>query len=217
MFDGIHDLSQRDTHRDWSLSNVKTKHFDVSKQPVTAYQNPWELAQFVELYVRKFPSTVLELGPCKGGVLWHWIHNAPHNDETKIAAVDWFDGMMGGEVEATPKEWREWASTNPNITFDFFQGNTRDLEIVKKVREFFSGRIEWLFIDATHDYDSVRADFENYGNMVPSGGVIAFHDIRPIGNGSWQVFTECQRAGYKTQELVADPNATEAGIGIVYV
>lgn len=216
MFDGIYDISSRDTHRDWSLSKVKTKYFDVANQPVTAYQNPWELAQMLEIYVQKGPQYVLELGPCKGGVLYHWMRLADDwSWPLRIAAVDWFDGMMGGDREAGPEEWKDWAEEF-QADFKFFQGNTRDPEIVRSVAEYFS-HIDWLFIDATHEYDSVMADLQNYGSLVQTGGVIAFHDIRPVGNGSHRVFTELQRAGYVTQELVADPNATEAGIGLVYL
>jgi hypothetical protein len=34
-----------------------------------------------------------------------------------------------------------------------------------------------LFIDGTHSYDEVGADFQNYAPMVMSGGVVAFHDV----------------------------------------
>jgi predicted O-methyltransferase YrrM len=38
------------------------------------------------------------------------------------------------------------------------------------------GDIGLLFIDAIHEYDAVRADFEAWSPFVPVGGVVAFHD-----------------------------------------
>lgn len=39
------------------------------------------------------------------------------------------------------------------------------------------GEIDLLFIDALHDYDSVKADFDAWSPFVGVGGVIALHDF----------------------------------------
>ena len=59
--------------------------------------------------------------------------------------------------------------------------------------------------------------------MVAKGGVIVIHDIAHYDKtinttiGCELVWEELRDAGYITQKLLADPNGTEAGIGIVYV
>lgn len=220
MFDGMHNLSSRDTTRDWSASIVKTEHFDAAAQPVPAFQNPWELAQMVEIYCQRKPRFVLELGPYHGGTLYHFIRNCEvvsGGPMPKIGAVDFFDEKLGPRY-ATPEDWARWLPHN-DMAFRFFQGDTHDPEIIKQVKDFFSSGIDWLFIDATHDYDDCRADFENYGSLVVPGGVIGIHDIRPRNMGTCVLWEELRDAGYVTQQLVADPysDTVDAGIGLVYL
>lgn len=39
-----------------------------------------------------------------------------------------------------------------------------------------AGHFDFLFIDAGHEYNDVRADYLDYGRLVRPGGIIAFHD-----------------------------------------
>lgn len=215
MFKGIHDISSRDKTRDWSLSKVKTGLFDVAEQPVPAYQNPWELAQMLEVYNNTQPWSVLELGPYHGGTLWHFIKHSFTN--IRVGAVDFFDEKLGSRA-ATPTDWERWAN-EAEVKFRFFEGNTHDPEIIEQVNTFFPLGIEWLFIDANHSYEDAKADFQNYGIMVPPGGVIGIHDIRPKTMGTYQLWEEIRNAGYVTQQIVADPynDTVDAGIGLVFV
>jgi predicted O-methyltransferase YrrM len=41
------------------------------------------------------------------------------------------------------------------------------------------GKSDFIFIDARHDYDSVRQDFECWAPMLAAGAVMAFHDSHP--------------------------------------
>ena len=40
----------------------------------------------------------------------------------------------------------------------------------------FKSPVELIFIDGSHDYDSVKADFEAWFPKVTEGGIMAFHD-----------------------------------------
>jgi predicted O-methyltransferase YrrM len=40
------------------------------------------------------------------------------------------------------------------------------------------GKADFIFIDARHDYDSVREDFQCWAPMLAEGAVLAFHDSR---------------------------------------
>jgi hypothetical protein len=79
-----------------------------------------------------------------------------------------------------------------------------------------------LFIDGDHSYQGARFDFETYGPMVKSGGIIALHDIYPSkAESEIQVhvlWAEIVRAGYVVKELVcAKTPEIWGGIGLVYV
>lgn len=228
FFSGQHDIGSRDKTRDWSLTQVKTAYFDASQQPVASYQNPWELGQILEIYHQKAPEKVLELGPYHGGTLYHWIKNAAPG--AQIAAVDFFDELLGGR-QAFPEDWAKWAEDRSkevdregdvldySIDFQFFQGNTHDPNIIRDVSAFFGAQLDWLFIDANHEYDHCRRELEDYGRMIRPGGVICFHDVRPRNMGSHRLFEEMRQAGYVSQLIVADPYSEEvdAGIGVIYL
>jgi cephalosporin hydroxylase len=213
MFRDVHDLQARDVRREWHLSQVVTRHFDVAVQGAPSYQNPWELAQMVEVFCEHKPMSVLELGPYHGGTLWHFIKNSLPG--ARIGAVDFFDELLGPRY-ATPEDWVTWLPDG--VEFRFFEGDTHNPEILEQVTSYFSGGLEWLFIDANHDYKHCRADFEDYGKLVMVGGVIGIHDLRPKNFGTYQLWEEIRDAGYVTQQLVADPqNGIDAGIGLVFV
>lgn len=214
MFKGIHDLAARDVRRDWSLSEVNTEHFDVAVQGAPAYQNPWELAQMVEVFCQRKPMSVLELGPYHGGTLYHFIRNSQPG--AKVGAVDFFDELLGPRY-ATPDTWETWLPEG--VDFRFFDGDTRSPEIIERVNNYFIDGLDWLFIDANHEYEFCRADFENFGKLVMPGGVIGIHDIRPKNMGTYLLWEEIRDAGYVTQQLVADPynDSVDAGIGLVYI
>lgn len=215
FFTDMHDIAARDKTRDWGQSTVKGR-LDVAAQPVPSYQNPWELNQILEIYAKRKPANVLETGPYHGGTLYHWIRNAagPH---VQIAAIDYFDELLGARY-AKPEDWERWAD-DACVDFKFFNGNTHDPAVVEGVREYFNGKIDWLFIDTTHHYANCRQELEDYGAMMSEGGVICFHDIRPRNLGSSRLFEDLRQAGYVTQMLVADPdsNDVDAGIGVVYL
>jgi predicted O-methyltransferase YrrM len=59
----------------------------------------------------------------------------------------------------------------------------------------FKHAIDFLFIDADHSYDAIKADWENWAVKVVNGGVIALHDSRlsansPVPLGSMKFYSE---------------------------
>lgn len=54
--------------------------------------------------------------------------------------------------------------------FELLQGDTKD------VAQEFHDRIDFLFVDASHDHNSVWADMSEWLGKVRPGGVVAFHD-----------------------------------------
>lgn len=61
------------------------------------------------------------------------------------------------------------------------QGNSHLTTTVDKVAEVLGDDlVDWLFIDAEHTYEGVKADFEMYKHFVRLGGYVGFHDIRML-------------------------------------
>jgi len=86
----------------------------------------------------------------------------------------------------------------PNRNFmDEFRKNLNQLGVTRYVTPMVGASVdvarEWhkpidfIFIDGSHHYDDVVADFENFYPYVKSGGIIALHDITP----TWPGPTDC--------------------------
>ncbi|HRJ30863.1 MAG TPA: class I SAM-dependent methyltransferase [Cyclobacteriaceae bacterium] len=58
--------------------------------------------------------------------------------------------------------------------------------------------IDVLFIDGSHEYQDVKADFESFYPHVKKGGIIAFHDIKGKWDGVIRFWAEVQRSGLMT-------------------
>lgn len=70
---------------------------------------------------------------------------------------------------------------------DIIQGNS--LEVAKD----WSGQIDMLFIDASHEYKDVIKDFKNFFPFVKKGGLIMFHDVVPEFSGVMRVWNVAKK------------------------
>lgn len=179
--------------------------------PVPIFQWESEFEPLLEMYRRRRPTTVLEVGTFHGGTLYHWLKNAAPG--TKIVTVDSY--LVGIDNRKLYPGW-----TPAGVILDVIEGDSSDGDIIEQVRE--SAPFDWVFIDAGHFYAEVAADWHNYKTMVLSGGVVIFHDILPPSR-SWPIievnwlWREIKREGLKTEEIIDDPEAEWGGLGIVYL
>lgn len=141
------------------------------KPDIDVFQNQWELDQMVAVVERLQPSRILEVGAMYGGTLWHWLAIAPH-----VVVVD--DEMRNAA------EWEKWAD-DADAQLDLLQGSSQDPALVEQVREL--GPYDFIFIDADHRYEPVKADWENFRGMIAPGGVFAFHDTQHVGDPTYGV------------------------------
>ena len=93
-------------------------------------------------------------------------------------SIVWCIDPFDGEVEKDDKR-----TMTP--TYNTFMGNIRSRGLDRWVRpivkrstdvEWDNGPIQFLFIDALHDYDSVVEDFNHFWPHVAKDGFICFHD-----------------------------------------
>lgn len=51
-------------------------------------------------------------------------------------------------------------------------------DTLERVKKILDGKfLDFLFIDADHNYEGVKMDFKMYFRLVRSGDIIDFHDI----------------------------------------
>jgi len=170
----------------------------------TTPQWAWEVLELGRIYREYNPKLAVEIGVYYGGSLQIWLENS-------------YQGctVIGIDPDPKPRSYE----IPEGVTLKLVNGYSTDPAYIKRMKEI--GPIDFLFIDGDHSYEGARADFENYGPLVRTGGVIAFHDIRPHPNDPanevWRLWKDIQEAGYVTQELLAVHTQPQGGIGVVYV
>lgn len=178
--------------------------------PVPIFQWEAEFQVLLDLYRRRKPKAVLEIGTYHGGTLYHWLSNA--TAETRIVSVDSY--AVGVDNRAICREW----AAEFDVPLELIDGDSRSAEIVQQVSEH--GPFDWLFIDAGHYYEEVRDDWENYRPLCSKGALVVFHDILPPSR-TWPsievawLWKEIKQYGWNTTEIISDPEAEWGGIGIV--
>lgn len=97
-----------------------------------------------------------------------------------LFAFDTFDGggtVREEEVAGRGRGWLQRIFTNNMFDRGLLGFHSVDVTTMKN-REFYisRGEADMLFIDARHDYNSVRADIKNWSPLVRPGGIISGHD-----------------------------------------
>jgi predicted O-methyltransferase YrrM len=65
--------------------------------------------------------------------------------------------------------------------------------------------VDFLYIDANHEFDAVMKDYEAWIPMVAPDGVILFHDINPTHPGTWEYYNVHLKEDFRLEELVQYP------------
>ncbi|MDD5013953.1 MAG: class I SAM-dependent methyltransferase [Atribacterota bacterium] len=97
----------------------------------------------------------------------------------KLYAIDWHQGSLSHSN-------REHKSKNNLSTLEEFRTNIERFGVADKVItikkksqdsiEDVPEKIHFLFIDASHVYEDVKADYNNYQHKLVEGGYLLFHD-----------------------------------------
>jgi len=112
---------------------------------------------------------------------------------------------------------------NPNCVPDIL-GDSHKPQTMQELHRLLCGRkIDLLFIDGNHSYESVRQDYDLYGPLTEH--VVAFHDISASVNSDVRRFwQELSMANgylaiafnqYNTAISVADNRFIDMGIGLI--
>ncbi len=120
------------------------------------------------------PNTkrVLEIGVNHGGSLVFWDHLAGSEGIT-IGIDD--GGCIDTQIFSMFRP--PHGSYIPVSQLHILQGNSHHPEVIQLVKDIFQEPIDVLIIDGDHTYEGTIMDYETYGPLVRSGGVIIVDDI----------------------------------------
>lgn len=184
---------------DLTLENVE----EVGKAH-GALQHPQEALELIKYLREKQVKLVLEVGVWRAGLAAQIKTFIP---EVEIIGVD--INQLRDEGELNGDKCYPWLENNiKEFGIKYVIGNSHDQVTKDKVLSYLGSRkADFCFIDAGHDYDSVKKDFEMWS---PLAKAIGFHDLHNE-IGPWRLWEEI-KDNYLNHELKAENGL---GIGIL--
>lgn len=142
------------------------------------YQTEAEFVELLEIYKKvNNKKFVLEIGSLVGETLRHWINDGESGMtllSIDLLVAPW-DGRYTEQKQGHDSLWAQWAK-DKQINLTVMNLDSTQPQTVAKVKSLVP-YLDFLLIDGGHDYGTVTSDYRNYGPLVRSGGVIAFHDV----------------------------------------
>ncbi len=164
-----------------------------------------ELIFFLKRYEKKNKKkidSILEIGFSHG--LTNTILNKFFNFKKNIA-ID----LLGAHLNGT--------TLLANLRFKnliMFCSDTNSKKTINNVNKL--GPFDLIFIDADHNYQSVKRDFNNYKNVLSKNGLIIMHDIFLPNSGSKKFWNEIKNnKSFKYNEIICKKYPFKYGIGIL--
>jgi len=147
--------------------------------------NWFNYAGFYDHIINEYAfETFVEVGVWKGHSVIHLAKGLKDRSNAKVYAVDlWeetykFDGVNHGSKELHAQRKYLYEIYNTNVV----NSNVRDMiNDIKEcsweaARHFDDESIDFVFIDAGHDYDEVIKDIEAWLPKIKQSGIISGHD-----------------------------------------
>lgn len=161
--------------------------------------------QFLEWLVQHVrPAIVVELGVDYGysAFVFERALASLDNSFSRVYGIDWFQGDSS----------TGFRDTRQAVMNKIEEHDLKQLTLVKgefsEIEKVWTMQIGILFIDGSHDYKSVKEDFDKWSKHVHRHGVILMHDTNVPEFGVKQVFDEAQ--GYYKHEFLHS-----AGLGVL--
>jgi hypothetical protein len=116
----------------------------------------------------------IEIGICTGENMYRILEECPnvsmiHAIDPYAPYQDWDAFIDQAAMDIFKKEMIEGLKEYESKTTFYFDFST-------KVVSLLPDKVNWIFIDGGHDYDSVSQDLRNYYSKVEVGGIFAGHD-----------------------------------------
>jgi len=163
----------------------------------------------------KSPNPIIcEIGTWKGKSTYVFA-SAIKNKHGKVYAIDPFNGDGDGASKDTyQEEVKKMGLTlldNFNNTIARY-GLSNHIEVLPMLSEyarqkFSESKIDLLFIDGNHEYESVKKDFDLWTSLIVPEGIIVLHDVKAIHvDGPKRVMDECliNNSSWKNVRIVGE-------------
>ena len=183
---------------------------------IQLHQIKSEIIKLLEIIRASLPKTILEIGTLNGGTLFLFSRIA--NKDALLISID-LPKVKFGNFQF---DWRVPLIKRfslPHQKLKLIRANSHKTSTLYQVKKLLDGKkLDFLFIDADHSYDGVKKDFEMYGPLVKTGGIIAFHDIVPPSSDLTNTIHEFWKQiknQFHAEEIIENVNQAAGGIGVI--
>jgi hypothetical protein len=167
-------------------------------------QTPGEIINTLKIVKQLNPGVVLEIGSARGGFIYLLSAALNYGEERTIITIDpWSQGTK------YEKQYKIFKKTigglrriYPKNSYIHIRGRSEENGVVKKLKNTLKNKkINFLFIDGKHTYESVLGDWKNYRQFLGRKSVIAFHDIAEYKEvaKAWQKITKENKDYFKVE------------------
>ena len=175
-----------------------------------ALQHPAEALNLLRFLAQSPPSLIVEVGVWRGG---NSALLGTYYPDARIIGVD----VLGPDDPDDSFGYREEVQ-NPTLRsnvdrfgIEMVKGDSGDPVTLNAVRSLIGDTTaDYVFIDAAHDYDSVKRDFETWS---PLGRVIGFHDVH--NPAVFRFWTEVTRTEHGDRSYALWKETDGHGIGVL--
>jgi len=145
-------------------------------------------ATYYKKYLERLENiyTIVELGVDYGFSFFTMAWDFP---KALVIGIDNFCYDKSGSTDARKPHLETYLSNYPNARL--LEGDTTTIGNGWKNSDMYLD-VDVLHLDAGHDYEEVKADFEAWEPHVISGGVIMFHDIESFPDTVGKFFSELE-------------------------
>lgn len=152
-------------------------------------------------------AAVVELGVWKGkSTAWLAAGLKDRNAKAKVYAIDTWEGSVEHKERLKAYEdgqlYKEFIENISRINVQDYVVPLKGTTVDQSRLWNYEIPIGLLHIDASHDYESVKQDFEHWSPLVMNGGFIVFDDV-PSWPGPTRLVTELPRW---YQQVAVSPN-----------
>jgi cephalosporin hydroxylase len=130
-------------------------------------QKRTEICSLLEILASTRPRRVCEIGADRGGTLA--LISSVSAPDARILSLDISYSKRAATLNQLLCAPRQLTC---------IEGDSHHAATYERVKAWLDGdQLDFLFIDGDHSYEGVKSDYETYGPLVRTGGLIAFHDI----------------------------------------